>query len=176
MEGYEPKSIEHGEINLAYADTGAEVQEGEILDGEREVVVSIIPEEGYYLDSGKKNTNDLYQNTMSYKKYKSDIDKIIKDNPIKKIFIVTLDNNDPYGTVVYKLDGAEVSGTIEVREKQKLVMEYMITDSEYEIQTEGLLKIVQSKTKGDVSIEITEEIDGTVLKREDFITVMKKGD
>lgn len=176
VEGYEPKSIEHGEINLAYADTGAEVQEGEILDGEREVVVSIIPEEGYYLDSGKKNTNDLYQNTMSYKKYKSDIDKIIKDNPIKKIFIVTLDNNDPYGTVVYKLDGAEVSGTIEVREKQKLVMEYMITDSEYEIQTEGLLKIVQSKTKGDVSIEITEEIDGTVLKREDFITVMKKGD
>lgn len=173
---YEPKIIDHATVSLLYADTQTAVNQGDILDEDREVIVTITPEEGYYITGTKKVSNDSYQDTLNYKKYLSEIDKIIEENPVKKIYTITLDENDLYGTVVYKLDGVPVTGEIKVREKQEILLEYQITDTNYEIETEGLLKFVKNKTEGAATIEISEEMDGNTIKREDYITVVKKGE
>ena len=173
---YEPKIIENATISLEYADTKLPVNQGEILDKDREVIVTITPKEGYYITGTKKVTNDRYQDTMTYKKYLSDIDKIQKDNLVKEIYTITLDESDSYGTVVYKLNGIPVTGEVKVKEKQKIILEYQVTDANYEIKTEGLLKFTKSKTEGTTTIEITEEINGKTIKREDYITVVEKGE
>jgi hypothetical protein len=166
-------NFNNGTITLTYEDSGELMEEGNLIDDNRNVIVTIMPSEGYYV-SGKDVSGDVYQSTMTYKKYKSDIDKIIDKHPIKKIYSVTLDSDDSYGTIVYKLNGTEVSGTIQVRDGQKLTMDYTITDAGYEIKRSGLTAMTQSKTNKSVKINISEDLDGKTIKREDYIDIVEK--
>ena len=105
------------------------------------------------------------------------LEKLLNKHPIQKIWYVTLDDSDSYGTCVYKLDGVEVSGRIGLREGQKLTLEYTLTDSNYQIVREGpggffggLLHSITER----FSIPVSASLDGNTIKRSDYITIEGK--
>jgi hypothetical protein len=76
-----------------------------------------------------------------------------------------------------------VSGTVSVREEDKLTMSYELTDEKYEIEREssGFLSGVNkwrkntfSKNKETIEIPLSDSLDGTSLKRSNFIKVSEK--
>jgi hypothetical protein len=172
---YEVKTVDNANVTLEYADTGKVIKSGDLVDDDREVKLTITPDKGYYVSGTKNVTNDVYENTMTFKKYNSNIDKILeKDHPIKKEYTLTLNDNDPYGNVTYKLNGEVVSGKTNVRDSDKLEMEYEITDEDYEINNSGMLSFAKSKTSKKVPISVSEEYDGKTINRGDYIEVKKK--
>ena len=160
--GFATRTVNNARISVTDKN-GNELQEGSEVDDDEKVTVTISPAGGYYV-TGKKVDDGVYQATMKYKEYVSDIDEIIEEHPIKKLIYVTLDVSDNFGTCVYTVDGEEVSGTIGLREGQKVKLEYILTDSRYQIDTGWF----GNKTKKTASIEITEKYDGQTLSREDF--------
>jgi len=173
---YAPVSAAHASVELRFTDTAnaAVLQTGDIVETDRTVEVSITPDSGYYV-SGSDVSNDTYGKTMRYSKWVSDSEKILEKHPVRKIRRITLDTEDDHGTCVYKLDGNVVSGTIDVREEQKLVLEYTITDSSYQIVARsGFFSRFQSKTEQKQDIPISELSDGCTVRRSDYIEVEKK--
>jgi hypothetical protein len=172
---YEPKNIDNATISLEYKDTETLLKAGDLIDDDREVVVRITPDNGYYL-SGSKNISDgVYENTMTFKKYTSDIDKILgKDHQIKKIYTITLNDEDNYGKVTYKLNGTEVSGSIKVKEGDKLEIGYEITDNNYEVDNSGIFSFTKNKNKKSITITISSDHNGKTINRADYIDVKKK--
>ena len=170
---YQEKSIDNGKIFLKYADTLRPIDNGSLADDKREVIVTITPNQGYYVSGSKHVSNDVYTDTMSFKKYLSDIEKIIKDHPIKKIYTVTLDGTDQFGSVVYTVNGTSVMGTVGVREGQKIKMSYTITNENYQIQRSWYEQL-SSKTSETVTIEVSSDLDGKTIKRDQYITVVNK--
>ncbi|SOC16467.1 PI-PLC domain-containing protein [Pseudobutyrivibrio ruminis] len=166
-------SVDNGNVSLQYEDTGNTITNGDIVDNDRNVIVTITPDKGYYVSGSKNVSKDIYTNTMSYKKYKNDIEKIIKDHQIKKVFTVTLDSEDAYGDVLYKLNGTEVTGTINVREGQKIKLTYTISDSKYQIKT-GFVHLPGAGKEQSVEIKIDSSLDGKTIKREDYFDVESK--
>lgn len=166
--GFEIRTINNAIITVTDG-KGNVLQSGEEVDDSEKITVTITPTSGYYV-TGKLVKEDVYQNTMEYKKYVSDIDKIIKEHPVKKLICVTLDTSDDYGTCVYKVDGRAVSGTVTLREGQSVKLEYMLTDNNYQIDGGWF----DSKTKKTEKIKISEDYDGRALSREDFKIQIKK--
>lgn len=171
---YEPKSIDNAVLQISLND--AVLEEGDVLETTREVEVVIAPSDGYIV-TGSKTDNGIYSEIMKYSKWEKDWEKIVKNHPVKKLWHVTLDASDDYGDCVYKLDGEEVSGTIEVYEGQELILEYTLTHSDYEIDREkGIGNFVDGlihKNKGKKSIKVSEELDGKTIRRSDYITIDK---
>ncbi len=181
---YSPTIIPNASINVKLADgTSRELlKEGDVVEGDTKVEVSIYPESGYYV-AGKDVTDDVYVKNMKYSRYESDIDTIIKDHEIKKLYSVTLDDTDSYGMVTYKLNGREAVGTIEVREEDELIIEYKLTDESYEIirNSEGFWnrlddwsKNVISPNKEEITVQLSDAIDGMTINRSDFIEISAK--
>lgn len=103
----------------------------------------------------------------------------MEDHPVRKLWHVTLDTSDEYGECIFKVDGEEVSGTVEVYEGQELTMEYTLTESGYQIDRSGIDRFIGGvfhKNTDKETIPVSEEIDGKVIKRSDYITVREKGD
>lgn len=174
---HSPVSAANAVVELRLTDTasGAVVQANDAIENDRMVEVTITPDSGYYV-TGSDVSNDVYRKTMRYSKWVSDAEKILEKHPIKKIRSVTLNTADDYGTCTYKLDGNTVSGTVEVREEQKLVLEYTVTDSNYQIAAGGgFFSRFQSKTEQKQEISISELQDGSTVRRSDYINVEKKG-
>ena len=188
-EVYRQKTVQNGRVSVKLADPPGqgEVAEGSILEPSRRVEVSIIPHEGYYV-SGRKTEGGLYTQTMKYEKYMSDIDEIIREHEIKKLYQITLETKDDYGECVYKWNGEEITEktTINVREEDELILVYKLTDENCEIvreEQEGFWNKINkwrkdtfSGKKETIKIPITQKIDGTVIKREDYIRIKKKGE
>ena len=166
--GFTMKMVNNAVISVT-DENGNILQDGDEVDDNEKLTVSITPASGYYV-TGKKVKDGVYQDTMKYKEYFSNIDKIIEEHPVKKLINVTLDDSDDYGTCVYKIDGEVVSGTISLREGQKIKLEYTLTDSNYQIDS-GLFS---SKTQKSATLEISENSDGKTLSREDFNIQIKK--
>lgn len=152
------------------------LKEGDLLEPSRDVRISIVPEDGYYV-IGAKDDSGVYQDRMSYSKWEKDREKILDDHPVKKLWHVTLDSSDSYGDCVYKLDGLVVSGKVPIHEGQKLVLEYTLTDPEQKIERSGvsgfLGGIFHSGTKS-VDIPVSEELDGKTVRRSDYIGIGPK--
>lgn len=159
--GFTMRTI-HNAIITVTDENGNILQNGDEVDDNEKLTVTITPTNGYYV-TGKKVKDGVYQDTMKYKEYFSDIDKIIENHPIKKLIYITLDDSDDYGTCVYSIDGEVVSGTVALREGQKVTLKYTLTDSNYQIVRRGL-----RKTQATVELEILENFDGKILSREDF--------
>lgn len=188
-EVYRQKTVQNGRVSVKLADPPGqgEVAEGSILEPSRRVEVSIIPHEGYYV-SGRKTEGGLYTQTMKYEKYMSDIDEIIREHEIKKLYQITLETKDDYGECVYKWNGEEITEktTINVREEDELILVYKLTDENCEIvreEQEGFWNKINkwrkdtfSGKKETIKIPITQKIDDTVIKREDYIRIKKKGE
>ncbi len=184
---YFERTIENGTISLKkVGNTGGSLNSGDIVEPSEKVEVSIIPDDGYYV-SGKGVDNRQYTKTMKFSAYSSDIDTIIKEHEIKKLYQVVVDTADDYGVCVYKLNGEEITEkkTISIQEDDELLLEYELTNPEYEIAREsdgfwdGVLdwgKSVFSKTKETVEIQIESGIDGKTIKRDGYIKIIKKGE
>lgn len=174
--GYVQKTVPNAVFTVQDAD-GNELRPGDEPDDSAKVTVTITPVEGYYI-SGKEVKDNIYQDTMKYKNYVSDIDTIIQEHPVRPFWYVTLETADDYGTCVYTLDGQEVSGTVALREGQKLKLEYTLTNSEYQIvKRSGLVSAIEGiigKNKITVSVDISENLDGATIRRADYIEVAKK--
>lgn len=187
-EVYHEKTVENGNVSIKLAEgsDGKPLQEGDILEPSRKVEVSIMPSEGYYV-SGKGVENDCYVHTMKFSKYLSDIDELIEEHKIKKLYQVTLDTDAEHGQCTYILNGKEINEntTILVREEDELILQYELTDDGYEIirQSENFWdkinnweKEVFSENTEKKKIKISDGIDGTTIKPEEKITVKKKGE
>lgn len=158
-----------GELNVKNSNTMEVLQQGDILEGNEKVSVTITPPNGYYV-SGKDTKNDIYQSTMKFSKYISDIDQIIEEHPIEKYYQITLNEKDDYGRCSYSLSGEEVAGSILVKEGQKLTMEYTIEKSGYVIEgAKGVIfDIGKNDQKKKESIEVTASLDGQTINRDSF--------
>jgi hypothetical protein len=177
---FESKQISNAELEVELG--SEELMDGEIAEGNRKVTVTITPDAGYYV-AGKNVKNDIYSKTMKLSEYESKIDDIIKNHAIRKFISLTLENNDSYGKVTYMLNGDEKTGTIQARIEDKLELTYELTDENYSIvrESEGFLGSVDdwrketfSANKESRTIPLTEELDGTTLKRSDYIKIEKK--
>jgi hypothetical protein len=113
---------------------------------------------------------------MSFSKYLSGIQDIVQKHPAMKIYLATLDSSDLYGTCIYKLEGDIVSGTVELRDGQKLTLEYEITDSSYIIENASGIGPWKNNKKTTGSIEVTAALDGKTIQREDFNISVVRGD
>lgn len=181
---YRQESVADASIELRFADVdgGAKLRDGDIADGTREVEVAIQPAEGYYV-SGKKVSGDSYRERMTFQRYRSGIAEIIQGHPVRKLIWVTLDASDAHGTCVFTVDGEEKNGKTGLRAGQKIVLEYTLTDLDYEIVREqgGFLDQIITwgsealhKNRQKVTIEVTEGLDGTTLTRADYVKVDRK--
>lgn len=152
---------------------------GELIEGSQKVTVSIVPDPGYYV-MGKKVTNDVYQETMTYSEFVKNKDDIIEGHLAARYYTITLDSSDSFATYTYKLDGNEVSGTITVKEGQKLSLTYEITDSAYKLKEgAGGIPIVgwgKSYTKVSKDLTITSAMDGKTITKDDFGIEIVKGE
>lgn len=181
---YKQQQILHASLAVRFIDTAnpMQLEDGCIADASRRVEVSLIPDEDYYV-AGKNVQDNIYSDTMKFSQYSSEIASILEKHPVKKLCHVTLDDYCPFGICVYKVDGEEVSGTVVLKEEQKLVLEYEITDSSYEIVRDGSgfgsviinwAEGIFSKNKKTVSIPISSDMDGMTIKREDYIMLIEK--
>lgn len=174
--GYVQKTVSNGTISVT-DENGDELSPGDEVKDDAKLTVTVTPAEGFCI-SGKKVEDNVYRETMKYKDYVSRIDAILQEHPITQALHVTLDSSDEYGTCVYTLNGEPVSGTVAVPEGEKIKLEYTLTDDGYEIVRENRLNAVVgnivSKNKITVSIEITREMDGVTLHREDYISLSEK--
>ncbi len=147
-----------------------------MLESSSNVEVSIVPDQGYSI-AGAQSSTGVYKETMAYSKWEKEYQKILDKHPAREIWFVTLDTSDDFGTCVYKLDGKVVSGIVSVREGQKLILEYTLTDPGYQITREGIGSFVSnvfSNKKESCSISIDASLDGRTVKRSDYITIEKK--
>lgn len=173
----QPVSLANGTVTVQNDATAQILKSGDILEGDEKVTLIITANNGYYV-SGKNVKNDVYQSTMKFDKCISDMQSIIKEHPIKKYYQVTLDSNDPYGTCTFKLNGSVVSGTINVKQDDKITLEYQITDNSYVIEgATGIfgLPIGKNEKEKTVTITIDTSYNGKTLTCESFgIRVIKR--
>lgn len=178
------KSIDNGTVTVKLVDRSVPdtLSAGSVAEGDRKVEVSIIPKSGFYV-SGDGTIGQGYVHTMKYSKYVSDIDTILMNHKINKLITVRLDDSDPYGVIVYRLNGIEVSGSINVKEDDELTLEYKLTDENYTIdrESEGFWDGVDDwrkntfdKNREVVIVELIQEMDETTIKASDYISVSIK--
>lgn len=175
---YEPVELANGSVEVSLADVSRPqtLAGGEVLEPSRQVRVSIRPDSGYYV-AGGNGAADSYSDTMKYSKWLSDYTEIMEKHPIRSFWTITLDAADLYGNCVYELDGKEVSGTVQVKEGQKLTLKYTLTDENYQIVRNGLSGFVGSITGKDsasCAIELSEAMDGITVRRADYIQIERK--
>ena len=77
------------------------------------------------------------------------------------------------------MDGDVVSGTLTIREEQKLKLIYTITNENYQIDREtgwigNLINNLKSETEETVNIDISEALDGQTIQRSDYVSIKKK--
>lgn len=175
---YDPKTIECATLEVFLDEDKKALEKGDVLETSRDVAVSVTPQKGYVV-TGSKTDDGIYSDTMKFSKWEKDWEKIMEDHPVRKLWHVTLDTSDEYGECVFKVDGEEVSGTVEVYEGQELTVEYTLTESGYQIDRSGIDRFIGGvfhKNTDKETIPVSEEIDGKVIKRSDYITVREKGD
>ena len=173
----EPKALNHTTIKVEDTwNTGknSTLGDGDLVEKEQKVRVSITPDSGYYI-LGEKVKNGSYSETMTYAEYRSRIDNIVQKHTVGKYFTIKLDRSDKYAKYTYKLAGKVVPedvDSIEAREGQKLELTYKITDSTYRlVKDQGGIPFIgvgASDTEMSATIQITPEMDGRTLSKADF--------
>lgn len=173
---HEIETIPNAAMKLVVAETGKELQKGDVLEDNQKVIVTITPQAGFYVEG--KHVSDIgYEDTMSYKDYKKNKMDIINEHAIKKLVKVTLDSSDAYGTVTYTIKKKDKSGTEEkgageysLKQGDTIILEYKVND-EYEIVDDDWFFSKKSVTK---KIDVDEKMDASTIRREDYIEVRAK--
>ena len=174
-----PTPSPHTTISVVNGLNNEQMIGGELIEGTQKITVTIKPESGYYI-TGKRVSNDVYQETMKYSDYVKNLSDIIRKHPVARYYKITLDASDAFANYTYKLDGVVVSGIIDVKEGQKLSLTYEITDPAYKL-TEGaggipLVGWLQSYTKVTKDLSVIPSMDGKTITKDDFgIQVVEGG-
>lgn len=173
-----PVSPLHSTVMVRNLLTNEVMGGGELIEGEQKVTITITPDIGYYI-TGKQVSNGIYQETMKYSDYIKSKSSIIDEHVPTKYYSITLDSSDQFASYAYKLDGKEVTGTILAKEGQKLTLTYEITDSRYKLsEGAGGLPLVgwgKSFTKATKDLIITEEMDGSIITKQNFGITTERG-
>ena len=174
-------SVTNGSVLLRTTDltNNRYLKKGDVIEDDRKVEITLSAKDGYYIkDSGK---TENYSNVLKYSKLESTIETILMEHAVKKFCVITLDAEDAYGEVTYKIDGKTVeSGTYYLKEEQKLELLYEITDGVHMIARESsgwagnLWNTVKNKTKESVDIDITPTLDGKKVTRDMYIKTAEK--
>ena len=165
-----PRVSANTHFSVKNVDTNETLSNGYLIEDSQNVVVTITPDEGYYI-TGKKVIQDVYSDTMKYSDYLKNVSSIISDHPAVKYYVVRLDESDPYAEYTYKLDGKEVSGTINVKDGQSLELTYEITDSSHKLKkADGgfIFGWGASYTKATETIKLSSDYDGKTITRRSF--------
>ena len=176
---YKPLTAGHATVTVTLDDvTEPDVlKAGDILEQSREVRIMVTPAADYYM-TGSDIKNNSYTDTVEYSEWDKEGEKILQKHPVKKLIRVNLDQTDSYGRCVYELDGRSVSGTIKVKEEQKLVLKYTLTNSDYKIVrsggVNGFLGGMMHRNTESRTIPLSEKLDGKTIRRADYITVERK--
>ncbi len=174
----QPSALVNSTVEIRKAETGEVLRTGDILEESEKVTITIKPLSGYYI-TGKSVKENMYQNTVEFKKLLSDASKTISEHPIEKYVTVVLDTSDSYGTCKYTVDGKETSGMVDLKLGEKIKLEYKINDSSYVIDgASGFLGTPLGKNEKEKTETITVERthDGQTLTRDSFgIKVRKEG-
>ena len=147
------------------------LKDGDYIDPEELVTVSIVPASGYCIEG--EPTGTFTKNKIRYSTYLKEVENYINKHPIQKQIRVTLPDEDAYGRFVFeKADNTVVNGDVLLNDREKLTVTYEITNTNYQLKT----FIIGDKKKRTVTKTITAEQDGSVLGREFFdIQVIEKG-
>ena len=174
-------SVANGNVLLRTTDltNNRYLKKGDVIEDDRKVEIILSAKEGYYIKNSGKTEN--YSDILKYSKLQSTIETILMDYAVKKLCVITLDAEDAYGEVTYKIDGKSVeSGTYYLKEEQKLKLLYEITDGVHMIARESsgwagnLWNTVKNKTKESVDIDITPALDGGKVTRDMYIKTAEK--
>ena len=104
------------------------------------------------------------------------MDDIRKNHAIKKIITLNLATNDSSGKVVFKKGNSILSSPCVLKSGETIKLEFELTDGDYEIEENtGVSKNLFNNKKASAEIKITDEMDGTTIRREDFISLRRKG-
>lgn len=174
---YNARQTDHATVTVRLEDETHPLQNGDVLESSREVEITITPDNGYYIEGSKLNSG-IYNDKMKYSKWEKDAEKILEKHPAQKLWYVTLDTSDAYGTCAYMLDGKAVSSKIGIRKGQKLTLVYTLTDPNYQISRKGINGFLGGLAKSSVenkTIPVSEALDGQTIRRSDYITVERKG-
>lgn len=170
IEFNKPATPEHGSITVRNTGTSTDLIDGDIIEGSQQVTVTIAPDSGYYV-GGKDTVDDIYNKSMSYSKYASNIENIVEKHPIKKYGYVTLQSEDDYGVSTYRFNKKVVSGTVPFKEGQAITVEYKITSPGYIIEgSKGFMGTPLGKNDQTITkkISLSSDMDGKTIGRESF--------
>ena len=98
-----------------------------------------------------------------------------------RTFDVTLDPTAQHGEAVFKVDGREVQGDLQIREDQELTLTYTLTDDSvaFAEKSEGFTGFIHdlfNKKERIITIPITPELDHTVIRPDEWVPVKAKGE
>ena len=174
---YVQRQISNGSITLVKKADSTPVTEGDIIDDNEKVVVSITANNGYYV-TGKDVKDSVYYKEMKYSDYVKNQDDIINSHEILKYVSIRLNTDDKYGECEFTYNKESVSGVVLVKQEDEIKLKYTLTDPEYQItRGEGISSIIDNifnKNQVTVSIKVTKEMDGKSINREEYITISKK--
>ena len=178
MEFKEVNPSEHTNIIVKSMDSKKVIHSGDLVEESQGLIIIISPKTGYYVEGGNIENKTKYQESMKYSKYIKKINKLIRDHKAKKVCSITLGTKDTFAKYTYTYGGKKVSGTVKLREGEKLNIEYEITDSSYTLKEKsgGLLGIGGSSKKAKESIIISSDLDATTVDKETFGIEIKEGD
>lgn len=161
-----PVLLEHESLSVRNANTAEIVNNGDILEGDEKVTITIAADDGYYV-TGKNVKNDIYQSTVKFEQCVSNIQDTINQHPIEKFVQINLPTEDEYGTYTFKVNGVVVTGSVNVKNGAEITLEYT-TKEGYVIEgATGILGSPIGKNDKVITktITIDRSMDGNTLNR-----------
>ena len=174
---YEVKkySMDNACLKILDSKTQRVLREGDIIEPDTEVIIQLIPAEGYYIIE-QVVSDEVYSEKMKYSKYVDNFDKISNDHWAKKYITIYLDRSDPFATYEYYLDGTNVTNQSKliVKKGQTIKLKYTINgnDTHTLIDGDGVLMLEDDKVSTE-EIKAKFEMDGKTLTRKDFNILLK---
>jgi len=171
----------HATVDITY-ENGKKINIGDELPGDSEkVILSIIPEEGYYIKGFNTDDYGYTEKRKEFSKLNNSISSTLDEHPALQYLKLKLATEDSCGTYSYTLDGVpiEVNELSNVRAGQKLKVTftanpgYKISHSWFGADAAfGVLKHLGGKDSITESIEIStsmsvdKELFGIVVEKE----------
>ena len=179
---FQPVADDNADIIAKFSDLTLDNKEknipltsGILATNDRQIDVQIIPHDKYQM-IGSFTSEGIYLRRMRFDEY----DRFVKEalqNQLKKICTINLDTSDPYGTVIYKIDGKDVSGAVEILEGRNITINYTLNNDKYDIQeNRNILDQInifdgERFAKYEKTITVDRSMDGQTLNREFFMLI-----
>ena len=163
-------TISNAVVSLKY-DKGYPIHDGDAKPNEGEkVILTITADTGYYLDGKGLQKDGSFSKTMKYAEYENSIEEILQGISVRKYVMLNLFTEDQYGSCIYKLDKKEVSGSVQAKEGQKLVIEFKVNpDSHVSVLNEK----GKAKNNGKVEIVVSAGMDDIMIYPSDKFQIKK---